>query len=159
MGKKAAQAKTAEPAKKPKARFHDKKLIIVDMWNCQVALAVNLTANEVVEHVIEQINRSKYRHEAREREILTDLAAGLDDWGDIPSEVGRMIPCGSAFMILTRFDKDNFREAVGILAHEVTHVVQYLLRDRRVPLQEDTEEVYAYLTEYLMVEFLRALYD
>lgn len=41
-----------------------------------------------------------------------------------------------------------------ILAHEIFHAVSYSLRHKGLPLSDDTEEVYAYLIQFLMKEIL-----
>ena len=40
-------------------------------------------------------------------------------------------------------------EEIGTLVHEMVHTAHHLLKCRTVPLSEDTEEVYAYLIEFL----------
>ena len=72
---------------------------------------------------------------------------------------GLMIPFMGGFIVLLKNVDGNFRSFVGIMIHEITHVVQYLLRDIRVPLNEGTEEVYAYLTEYITNQALLKLYE
>lgn len=44
---------------------------------------------------------------------------------------------------------------IGSLVHEVTHAAHHLLKRRTVPLSEDTEEVYAYLIQFLFNELVR----
>lgn len=82
----------------------------------------------------------------------------LKGWNN-DGTLGRMIPFMGGFVVLLKEDTGGFRTFVSIMIHEITHVVQYLLRDRRIPLTEDTEEVYAYLTEYITREALLKLYD
>ena len=82
----------------------------------------------------------------------------LEGW-DNDLSLGRMIPFKGGFIVLLKGDGGGFRTFVSIMVHEITHVVQYLLRDRRVPLTEDTEEVHAYLTEYITREALLKLYN
>ena len=43
-----------------------------------------------------------------------------------------------------------------ILAHEICHAVSYSLRHKGLPLSDDTEETYCYLTQFLMKEILGA---
>lgn len=82
----------------------------------------------------------------------------LKGW-DNETALGRMIPFQAGFIVLLKNCDDNFRTFVGVMVHEITHVVQRLLGDRRIPLNEDTEEVHAYLTEYITREALLKLYD
>lgn len=39
---------------------------------------------------------------------------------------------------------------LGTLVHEIVHASHHLLKCREVPLSEDTEEVYAYLQQFLV---------
>lgn len=146
---------------KPKNRFWDKKFIVTDVhgWHTQVSYAINMTEKEVLDKVLYLINTNDDRHEGREREFLTDLVRELEGWDETPTARGRMIPCGMSYIVLLRLDRNNFRKGLGVIVHEITHAVQYLLKHRRTPLVEHTEEVYAYLTEYLTTELLFALYD
>ena len=81
----------------------------------------------------------------------------LEGWDD-EITMGRMIPFMGGFIVLLKGTGGGFRTFVSIMVHEITHVAQYLLRDRRIPLTEDTEEVHAYLTEYITREALLKLY-
>ena len=81
----------------------------------------------------------------------------LEGWDD-DDHLGRMIPFRGGFIVLLKGTGGGFRTFISVMVHEITHVVQYLLRDRRVPLTEDTEEVHAYLTEYITREALLKLY-
>lgn len=49
----------------------------------------------------------------------------------------------------------NPHAIIGTLVHEVTHAAHWLLKQRSVPLSEDTEEVYAYLQEFLFNELVK----
>ena len=40
------------------------------------------------------------------------------------------------------------------LIHEIVHSVHYIFREREIPLSEDTEEVAAYMIEYICNELL-----
>ena len=42
----------------------------------------------------------------------------------------------------------------GTLVHEVVHAAHHLLECRDIPLSDDTEEVYAYLIEFLFNGFI-----
>jgi len=48
----------------------------------------------------------------------------------------------------------TIRRGPDIIAHEVLHAVSWILRNRDIPLKDDTEEAYAYLTQFLMKEIL-----
>lgn len=44
---------------------------------------------------------------------------------------------------------------VGCLIHECLHVVAHLLRSRDIPFTTDTEEVYAYLIDFLFTNLVK----
>ena len=44
---------------------------------------------------------------------------------------------------------------VELIAHEISHAVSYVLRQKGLPLSDDTEEAYAYLTQFLMNQIIR----
>ena len=78
-------------------------------------------------------------------------------WNNIENR-GRMFSFRGGFVVLLK-SEDSFRHYVANLVHEVTHVTHYLLRDRNIPLNEDTEEIYTYLVEYITEQALLKLYD
>lgn len=45
----------------------------------------------------------------------------------------------------------------AIVAHEVFHAVYYIMNESGVKLSEDSEEAFAYLTEYLMKQIVEHL--
>ena len=77
---------------------------------------------------------------------------------DIDTTLGLVMQFQGDFIVLLKGTGGGFKTFVSVMVHEITHVVQYLLRDRRIPLTEDTEEVHAYLTEYITREALLKLY-
>jgi len=73
---------------------------------------------------------------------------------DLSDEEGQMYMLEKVFAVRVKLFKDSHRQNLGTITHEITHIVQYILRERRIPLNVDTEEVYAYLTEDLLKKFL-----
>lgn len=55
-------------------------------------------------------------------------------------------------------DKDDWVETTGTVVHEAIHLVHYILRRARLPLTEESEEAYTYLTESIVEETLRIIY-
>ena len=45
-----------------------------------------------------------------------------------------------------------FTVTAGVIAHECLHLARMILRNRDIPFSDDTEEVYAYLLDYLVEE-------
>lgn len=43
---------------------------------------------------------------------------------------------------------------VKVAVHELTHCVYHILKQVEIPLTDDTEEVFAYMMEYLYAEFI-----
>jgi hypothetical protein len=127
-------------------QFH---VLSADVFKTDVGLAVNMTRAEV-----ERAVRRKCTDEA----LLKPWLEAIAPWDEETQVRGSMTLLGGGFVVLMKADKNNFREAVGTLVHEMTHVTQYLLRHRRIPLNEDTEEVHAYLVEHLVHNALRRMY-
>lgn len=134
----------------PRRRFWDKQfhVLSVDMFKVTVGVAVNMDEKEI-ERAVRRVAKPKYV------DIDQWVEAELKGWDESRSTGGRMTQFGGGFVVFLRFEKNCERDAIGIVVHEMVHVAQYLLRDRRIPLQEDTEEVHAYLTEHLVVEALK----
>ena len=127
-----------------KAHFH----ISVDMFKVDIVFVCNCDKKEVLLKLKMALRENfKYFESAR-----------IGDW-DEETIIGRMMCFRGGFIVLLKDNKGNFSNYISNLIHEITHVVSYLLRDRSIPLTEDTEEVYAYLTEYITREALLKLYD
>lgn len=47
----------------------------------------------------------------------------------------------------------NGNRGMGLLAHEVFHAVDMILRDIQITLSADSDEAYAYLLDYVTVQF------
>lgn len=133
-------------------RFYDKQFFVlnVTMFNTDVGVAINMDERDVL---------GRLRKVCSNPELLKQAAQEMSGWDDDAGHAeGRMCKMGGGFFVLLRLRKGYFRRAAAILTHEMVHVTQYLLRDRRVPLSQDTEEVHAYLTEHLVEQSLRRLY-
>ena len=122
--------------------------VCVDIFRIDILFVCNANKNEAIE-ILKNSLGSNYEKLDTEH---------IEDW-DSDRHLGRMIQFMGGFIVLVKNSDGNFRTFVGIMIHEITHVVQYLLRDLRVPLNEGTEEVYAYLTEYITNQALLKLYE
>lgn len=132
-----------------KRRICDKqfRMVSVDMFRVDVAIAVNMTEREV---------ERKIRKICGDVSIIPAFLDELRGW-DAKAPLGRMCLLGGGFVVLLNSARKDDRVSIATLVHEMVHVAQYLLRKRRIPLSEDTEEVHAYLTEYLVHEAMRRL--
>lgn len=151
MRKSARSRKGKKPVRK---QFWHKQYFVldVDVFRVQVGVAVNLSEAEI---------KHRMEEDGTIAEAMKEVLEHLDGWDEMDvrrSGIGRLLLAAGAFVVTLKVDKQDFRSAVGILVHEMTHVTQYLLRHRRVPLTEDTEEVHAYLVEYLVEAALREMY-
>lgn len=122
--------------------------VSVDMFKVDVVFICNANKEESVK-LLKEMCGSNY----------TKLSKGSFKGWSVETILGRMLQYKGGFVVLLKDSDGNFRTFVSILAHEINHVVCYLLKNRRIPLNEDTEEVYAYLTEYITREALLKLYD
>jgi hypothetical protein len=127
-------------------QFH---VLNVDVYNTDVGVAVNMSEDAVLRRIAKLHSNT---------DNLASLRRDISGWDDNPANVGRMAPLAGGFVVLFRFDRRDFRKAVGTIAHEMTHVTQWLFRNRNTPLTPDTDEAYAYLTDYLVTTTLRRLY-
>jgi len=48
----------------------------------------------------------------------------------------------------------NNTEFIGILAHELTHAIYWILEDRGIKHNDETEEVYCYMIQYCIEQIL-----
>lgn len=139
--------------KKKRKNFWDKKIfsIPVDVYSVDVLVIVNMTGGEAYKAFSKKLLDSA-------KEVFR---SHCDEWDadlKIGTIQGKECPLAGGFVVFLRMDKNYFRRGVGVLVHEMTHVTHYLLRNRRIPLTEDTEEAHTYLVQYLTTEALRHLY-
>jgi len=71
-------------------------------------------------------------------------------------EVGRLEDNSMGTYIL-KIKKKNKVDCIGIIAHEVQHFVARVLRRAGLPLCEESEEAYCYLTGYVTREIYKKL--
>jgi hypothetical protein len=72
-------------------------------------------------------------------------ADNFGKFSDDGSTKGQMVKIKSGGYAIWVKDIKDYKT----LLHEIVHVVQYMYRDRRTPMTEDTEEVYAYSIQYI----------
>ena len=136
--------------KKHKKSYSDKQAFVValDIFDVDIGVCINMSEKEIKQWV-KKVSGKKYKHFDEEK---------VNDWDKDETDVGRTIYFLSGVILLFRFEKDQFRKSCGIIVHEVAHTVFHLCNTRRTPLVEDTDEIYAYMTESLMKKILYKLY-
>ncbi len=137
--------------KKKSKKWWDKKSFHVELplFKVDVLFMCNLTEKEIPVHLKKFCGKKNFKS------FKPKMIKGWDK----RTAQGRMIKFMGGHIILIKSTSGNFKEFVSIMVHEITHASHYLLRDRRVPLNEDTEEIYCYLTEYMTEQALIKLYD
>lgn len=128
-----------------KKRWEKKQRFCIDVgvFNTEVMVFVNHSEREIL----------AWAKKAVPDDIET-VKEEIENWDEhvaSRSEDGRMCRLAGSFFVLLK-PYANLSSTVSSLVHELTHVTQYLLRRRRVPLTQDTEEVHAYLIDYLVRE-------
>jgi len=137
--------KTNKHKTKKTSRWQKKQVFCIsaDVYRVDVVVAVDSKEKDVYEWA----KKNAKKH-------ASEIAARIKGWDDDSCE-GRMYP-GNGFIVFIN-SNESWIKTFGTLVHEMTHVVHYLLRDRRIPLIEDTEEAYTYLIEHLMTEAAREM--
>lgn len=132
--------KKSLPKLEPKKRFY----ISCDTFATDIAFFVNYSHSEMIKAA---------------KNWNDDLYKFLGKYSDVDDEedsanLGRMYPLERGYAVRLTFFKDSHRSNIGLLSHEVSHLVSWMLLDRRIKLSKNTDEVYAYLTEELIKKFL-----
>jgi hypothetical protein len=123
--------------------------IEADIFKVDVGVAVNLKQHDLMR---------KVRRLCSDEAMLQELREESEGWDSAKCGEGRMCKMGGGFIVLLRAEKIGFCTFSALIVHEMVHVTQYLLRDRRIPLVQDTEEIHAYLTEHLVEKALKRVY-
>ena len=136
--------------KMKKKHWEEKQIfvLIVAMFKVDVVVSIGMSAKEIL--------RWTNRH-AKEY-IKEEIAEQIKEFDtDFQRDgQGRMIQTGGGFLVAIR-PNPSWVKTFGTLVHEMTHVTQYLLKDRSIPLSQDTDEVHAYLVEYLVTSAARKM--
>lgn len=136
-------------------KLDKKKFFIINTstFDTDIAIFINYSFDEVL--------KVKGNHLKELRELLQswkDKNKDEEDFINSKSINGRMIPLDKGYAVFLKFYKDSFRLNMALAIHEITHVVAWLLNDRRIKLSLETDEVYAYLMEELCKKFMFKLY-
>ena len=127
----------------PKKYFH----IGTDTFATDIFFFINYSLSEIKKEIK---NKKKYK------ELYELLSEYNENTGDTCK--GRMYPLKNGYAVELKLYKDSHRKNISLAIHEITHLVNWILEDRQIPLSKDTDEVYAYLTEELFFKFLSKLY-
>lgn len=121
--------------------------ISINTFACDVFFFINYSHTEIVK---ELKNKKKYK------QLVEYLNEYTDDESD--SVMGRMLPLKRGYAVRLCFPAKSHRKNISLLSHEVSHLVSWILMDRRINLTKDNDEVFAYLTEEIMYKFLTKWY-
>lgn len=119
--------------------------ISIDTFRVDVAVFINYS----MEEAIRMAKKKKKLHKLAEY-------LGECDGNDLleGANEARMYPLKQGYAVFFKFYKDSHRKNIGSIAHEVSHIVSWILLDRRIPLSKDSDEVYAYLMEEIVLKIL-----
>ena len=123
-----------------------------DTFQCDIGCFINYTPKEAVKYLK---NKKRYQDLSQ----LIEKACDVDN-AEFDNDYirGRMLPLDRGYCMFLKFYADSHRKNMSLVVHEMTHVVSWLLLDRRIELSKDTDEVYAYLMESLMEQFFNKWY-
>ena len=130
-------------------RWQKKRIFVVDVavFKVDVLVAVDCGEKDVLAWF--------KKHGAAKHDEVKEVISEWDE-DSKTSTLGRMYQASGGFIVFLK-SHQSWIEMFGLLVHEMTHVTQYLLKDRRVPLSMDTDEVHAYLVEYLVKSVAREI--
>lgn len=118
--------------KKPKRTLRE-IFIPLEIFNSQVVVLIGHTQNEVLDWIKKNIDKPEHK------------SLALEAMTNIPNNVrGRTVLLSGGGSIIWIIEQKN-----STIVHELFHSTYHILKNREIPLSEDTEEVYAYLLEYL----------
>lgn len=124
-------------------------LVSNDTYRQDILFCFNMTGKEAVKALAKI---SKTIAEENKDYILGDQDHKRD------SVDGTMYPLTRGYLVMLKWPKKNFRYNVCNAVHEIMHVTHYILRNVRIPLEENTEEAYTYLQQDILKKFLFKLY-
>lgn len=123
--------------------------INIEPFGVDVLFAINTTEKQTTNFLIKSADKNK---------IPKNLNKMFHDWDTSLTHKGRTISFAGGFIVLLKTDKKAFRYFVSVLTHEITHVIHYMLRDRRIPPTKTTEEIYTYHIQSLLYKALCTIY-
>jgi hypothetical protein len=115
------------------------KVISIDVFNTDVLVSINQSDDKLYDAVCNKFTRAQF-----------DQA--FDDW----KSDARTVTHRDGFVIV-RFRNKIGRDAkmIGLVAHEAYHAAYSILSRIGVQPGYETEEVYAYLVQYIVTEILK----
>lgn len=94
----------------------------------------------------------KHIKEPLSKEHYEEMCKIIDEHGERKSTLAVTFPQDGGGSIIWF----NPKAGLGTYVHELTHASHHLLKKREIPLSDDTEEVYAYLIDFLFKAFVLA---
>lgn len=89
-----------------------------------------------------------------DKELVEQAMQYIRDKAEEGVSTGHTLDLQSGQLVYLYRKPDN-AAGIAVLAHEITHVVFLILAKAGIEYCKESEEVYAYLVEYLMREVLR----
>jgi len=119
--------------------------ISCDVFTQDIIFCFNMTTSDILK-VLKKYN------------ALNDHNKAVFAEDSPPNVCGTLYFLEVGYLIALKWDDNRFRTSLSCAIHEITHLTHYILREARTPLQEETEEVYAYLMADLTLKFLNKVY-
>ena len=108
------------------------KIVRVEIFTTDLVVSIGQTDDELYDEL---------KHRFTKEEFESSYMSSLDRISDACFVVK------DGFPIIRFFDKNP---DAGLIAHECFHAVYSILESKKIPLCYETEEVYAYLIQYLV---------
>ncbi len=126
-------------------------VISIETFDVEIAFFINYSP-------IEAIDLTSHKKKLKELNRMLK-EENFDTYNYDSSAINaRMLPLERGYAVFIKNYKDSFRMNLCNAQHEISHLVSWILLDRRIPLNKDTDEVYAYLTSEITRKYLYKLY-
>lgn len=127
--------------------------ITVNMYSKNVWVLVGVDDSKFDKEVLRLKKKYPYRKWPRD---LTGVEMSVEAGSGVAGQTYRL-PWGDAIVRLPEYlDDSAFQRSV--VGHEFVHVAGHILRKIGMELTEESEEAYAYLVDFLLVEFYWAFF-
>ena len=122
--------------------MNKKKIIQLISWEIypfDVLFVSGVTEKEIIDHI-----SKKYEYKLDEVEALRL---------DFSTKKGKTVMLKNGTTILWVWNKDD----IGVIAHEVFHVVDFLFEKIGITHSDDSDEAWAYAIEYLVKKIVKVV--
>lgn len=124
-------------------------IITNETYNQSIVFCINMSPKQILK-VLEKWDRD-FTKEDRSLILSRQNVGGIVEGQMYPLSIG-------GYCVYINWRKDSYRKNIVTANHEIIHVAHYILRNVRVPLKVNTEEVYTYLIGDIFKQFLFKLY-